>query len=96
MKRKNTYKLGDVVRKLMDNPNLSHKLDELDALDALKDLIGKALIKYVSHQKIYKGKLYIKINSAVMRNELSFKKNYLIEEINSKVGKEIISDIILK
>ena len=96
MKRKNTYKVGDVVRKLMDNPNLSQKLDELDALDAWKDLIGKSLIKYVSHQKIYKGKLYIKINSAVMRNELSFKKTYLIEEINSKVGKEIISDIILK
>ena len=96
MNRNNNYKVGDIIKKLMKNPKLSTKLDDLDALDAWEEILGKNLLRFVIEQKLYKGKLYVKLKSAPLRNELSFKKNELRKQINQKIGKEIIKEIILK
>tara|TARA_B110000444_G_C18386645_1_gene387370 strand:+ start:268 stop:558 length:291 start_codon:yes stop_codon:yes gene_type:complete len=96
MRGKNTHNIGDIIRKLMKNPKLEKKLDELDALAIWDSLIGDVLIKYITNQKIYKGILHVKVRSAPMRNELSYKKTELQQEINKRLGKPFIKDIILK
>ena len=96
MRGKNTHNVGDIIRKLMKNPKLAGKLDELDALAIWDDLIGDALMKYIISQKIYKGILHVKLKSAPMRNELSYKKTELKQQINKKLGKAFLKDIILK
>mgnify|MGYP000281658264 FL=1 len=96
MRGNNNRKVGDIIRKLMRNPKLSEKLDKLDALQAWEEIIGKQLCKYVLEQKIFKGILYVKLKSAVVRNELSYKKSIFVKEINQKIGKNLITDIVLK
>ena len=96
MRGNNNRKLGDVIRRLMKHPRLAEKLDKLDALDAWEEIIGIQLCKYITEQKIYKGILYVKLKSAVVRNELSYKKSDFISQINQKIGKKLITDIVLK
>ncbi len=96
MRGDNNKKVGDVIRKLMKNPKLADRLDKLDVLYAWEEMIGPALCKYIIDQKVYKGILYVKLRSAVVRNELSYKKSEFIREINQKLGRDLISDIILK
>tara|TARA_B100001540_G_scaffold134937_1_gene119865 strand:+ start:409 stop:699 length:291 start_codon:yes stop_codon:yes gene_type:complete len=96
MKRDNTNIIGDIVRKLMRNPKLAKKLDELDALNICKEVIGEKLNKYINDIIISNGKLIIKLKSAVLRNELSYQKTNIITKVNNKLGKEIIKEIILK
>ena len=96
MKRSNINSVGDIIRKLMRNPKLAEKMNELDALDVWKELIGGGLQKFVMSAKIYKGGLYVKLSSSVLRDELSYKKSELKEQINQKLGREIVKDIILK
>lgn len=94
--KSNNNKVGDIIRKLMKHPKLAARLDKLDVLHAWEEIIGPVLCKYIIDQKICKGILYVKLKSAVVRNELSYKKSEFIREINQKVGKDLISDIILK
>ena len=96
MRRNNNQKLGDIIKRLMKNPKLKEKLDKLEALDAWKEIIGIQLCKYIDEQKIYKGVLYVRLNSAVVRNELSYKKSDFITQINQRVGENLITDIVLK
>ena len=96
MRNNKTHNIGDVVRKLMKNPKLSVKLDELDALEIWNELIGESLAKYILSQKVYKGILYVKLKSATLRNELSYKKTELQVKINQRLGKPFIKKIILK
>ena len=96
MRGNNNRKVGDIIRKLMKNPKLAEKLDMLNALDAWEEIIGAPISKYITDQKIYKGILYVKLKSAVVRNELSYKKSDFITQINQKVGKKLITDIVLK
>ena len=96
MRGNNNRVIGDIIRKLMKNPKLAGKLDELDALQAWEEIIGKQISKYVADQKIYKGTLYVKLKSAVVRNELSYKKSELISQINNRLGKKLLTNIVLK
>ena len=96
MRGNSNRKVGDIIRKLMKNPKLAEKLDMLNALDAWEEIIGAPISKYITDQKIYKGILYVKLKSAVVRNEISYKKSDFISQINQKVGKKLITDIVLK
>lgn len=96
MRGNNNRVIGDIIRKLMKNPKLAGKLDELDALQAWDEIIGKQICKYVADQKIYKGTLYVKLKSAVVRNELSYKKSEFISQINNRLGKKLLNNIVLK
>jgi hypothetical protein len=96
MRGNNNRVIGDIIRKLMKNPKLAAKLDELDALQAWEEIIGKQICKYVADQKIYKGTLYVKLKSAVVRNELSYKKSEFISQINNRLGKILLTNIVLK
>ena len=96
MRGNNTNNVGDIIRKLMKNPKLADRLDELDALEVWKELIGKQLQNYIAEARMIKGSLLIKVKSAPLRNELSYKKTDLIKQINTKLGKEVVKEIVLK
>ena len=96
MRGNNTNNVGNIIRKLMRNPKLANRLEELDALEVWKEIIGKQLQNYVTEAKMKKGILRIKVKSAPLRNELSYKKTDLIKKINTKLGKEVVKEIVLK
>ena len=51
--RNNNKTVGEIIKKLMKNPKLSTKLDELDALEAWEEILGKNLMKVLrSFKKI--------------------------------------------
>tara|TARA_B110000240_G_scaffold106429_1_gene119894 strand:- start:68 stop:364 length:297 start_codon:yes stop_codon:yes gene_type:complete len=92
----NTNTLSSLIRKILRNPKLSERLDNLDVLEIWNDIIGSNLQKYVTDSKVYKGKLFVKLKSSTLRNEFSYKKTDLIKQINSRIGKRLIIDIIFK
>jgi len=96
MRGNNTNNVGNIIRKLMKNPKLADRLDELDALEVWKELIGKQLQKYIAEARMIKGSLLIKVKSAPLRNELSYKKTDIIKQINTKLGREVVKEIVLK
>ena len=96
MARNNTYNVGDVIRKLMKNPKLAEKLDKLDALQIWNEIIGEALREYIIDQSLSKDILYVKLKSSIVRNELSYKKTEIKNQINKRLGKIVVNEIILK
>ena len=96
MRGNNTNNVGDIIRKLMKNQKLADRLDELDALEVWKELIGKQLQNYIAEARMIKGSLLIKVTSAPLRNELSYKKTDIIKQINTKLGREVVKEIVLK
>ena len=96
MRGNNNRTIGEIIKKLMKKSKLAGMLDELDALQMWEELVGEQICKYISNQKIYKGVLYVKLKSAVVRNELSYKKTEFISRINQRIGKKLLDDIVLK
>lgn len=95
-KNNNTSNISTIIKKLMSNPKLSKRLENLDILEVWSRIIGEQLQKYIIEARVVDNNLIVKVNSSTLRNEFSYKKTDLIEEINNKLGKNIIKDIILK
>ena len=96
MRRNNINTIGEVIKKLIRNNKLSKRLDVLNVLDVWNNIIGKDLEKYIKSTKLVDDKLYVKLRSSIVRNEMSYKKTKLIQRINEKLNKDVIKDIILK
>ena len=96
MRRNNTNTIGQIIKKILSNNKLSKRLDVLNVLDVWNNIIGKDLEKYIKSTKLVDDKLYVKLRSSIVRNEISYKKTELIQRINKKLNKEVIKDIILK
>ena len=96
MRRNNINTIGQVIKKLIKNKKLSKRLDAINVLDVWNNIIGKDLEKYIKSTKLIDDKLYVKLRSSIVRNEISYKKTQLIERINKKLNKDVIKDIILK
>ena len=92
----NMNSLSTIMRKILKNPKLSKRLDNIKIIEIWNELIGSNLEKYVLDSKIYKGKLYIKLKSSTLRNEFTYKKSELLKQINNRFGKQVIDDIIFK
>jgi len=92
----NMNSLSTIMRKILKNPKLSKRLDNIKIIEIWNELIGSNLEKYVLDSKVYKGKLYIKLKSSTLRNEFTYKKNELLKQINNRFGKQVIDDIVFK
>ena len=89
-------KLSSVIKKIVSNPKISNKLENLKIIEIWNEILGNNLQKYIIDSKVYNRKLLVKIKSSTLRNELGFKKTDLINQINKRFGKKIIDEIILK
>ena len=89
-------RLSSVIKKIVSNPKISDKLENLKIIEIWNEILGNNLQKYIIDSKVYNRKLLVKIKSSTLRNELGFKKTDLINQINKRFGKKIIDEIILK
>ena len=83
-------KLSSVIKKIVSNPKISDKLENLKIIEIWNEILGNNLQKYIIDSKVYNRKLLVKIKSSTLRNELGFKKTDLINQINKRFGKKII------
>ena len=88
--------LSTIMRKILKNPKLSKRLNNIKIIEIWNELIGSNLEKYVLDSKVYKGKLFIKLKSSTLRNEFTYKKSELLKQINNRFGKQVIDDIVFK
>ena len=95
-RRKKINSLEDILKKFSNKPKLKKKLDGVEALDQLNTILGKNLQSYISNQYFKNGIIYIHLSSSVLRSELSYQKQGLVDSINQNIGRKIVKDIILR
>ena len=93
----NTNDIGSVIEKLLRAYGYDEQLKRIKVKEYFKELVGEQIAKKISNIYIKDKKMIVKIDSAVMRNELQYVKSELIKKVNQFArDKEYINDIILK
>jgi predicted nucleic acid-binding Zn ribbon protein len=97
MKRKsNQQPLKEVIEEYLAAFKLDSKLTELKLVGSWEKIMGRTIAKHTQEIYIKNKILYLKLNSSVLRNELSFGKEKIIQLMNQEVGAEVIVDVVLK
>lgn len=96
-KRSSEFKpLGDIVKRLMKAYQLDEKLLEIEVLKKWEEMMGKAVASRTRSIFIQNNTLILEIDSSVMREELMYGKNIIIQRMNQYAGKQLITDVFFK
>ena len=97
MRRRNdAVNIKTILKKISKNPKLKKRLEETEVLEKVNLILGDNLKKYISNKYIKNGILHLHLKSYVLRNELSYQKQDLINRLNDRSNKKIIKEIIFK
>lgn len=86
--------INDVVNKLLKAYGLTKNYDEYEATNSFKKIMGAPIVKYTKEIRLKNKRMYIKLTSSVIREELSMGKSKIIKMINEDLGKVVLLDIV--
>jgi len=92
---KSAVSMKDAVKTYLKAQGLEEEYKEKVVLGKWEELVGKPIALRTESLKITNKVLYIKLNSAVMRNELSHRKSELIKIVNTEAGHQLIHEVYL-
>ena len=96
MKKTKTQPLKEVIQQYVEALKMKQKLTEVNLLSSWEKLVGVTINRATRDIYIKDRKLFVKLNSSVIRNELHNLKDPLIQKLNEEVNSNVIDDIILK
>ena len=95
MRKSNNYTLGEAIREFLNAYRLDDKLLERQVIQSWEQVMGKMVMKHTTRLSIRKKRLYVKIDSAALRNELNYAREKIKNALNKEVRADVISEVII-
>ncbi len=89
-----TVSIKDAMHSALKSYRLDKKYLHEQIKNSWEEMVGKTVASRTTKMFVSKEKLYVEINSAPLKNELSLKKKMILEIVQSKFGEEAVSEII--
>lgn len=86
--------LEDEIDKFMEYIGLDDRMKEIKILEVWEQCVGKAIAVHSKPVAIKKHKLYVSVENAVWRMELSARKIEITQRLNASLGKRTLTDIV--
>lgn len=92
----NESSISEVLQQFIQVNRLEAGMDKIDVEQAWKNLMGNGVNSY-TQEVILKGTtLYVKLTSAVLREELSYGKQKIIAMLNEELRKEVVKELVFR
>ena len=89
--------LKNVLGNIIDSSNkLNSGLNNIKVQNLWREVMGNNVNSYTNEIVLKKNTLYVNLNSSVLRQELSFGKQKIIDLLNEELGKTVIKKIVLR
>jgi hypothetical protein len=89
--------LKNVIGNIIDSSNkLNSGLNNIKVQNLWREVMGNNVNSYTNEIILKKNTLYVNLNSSVLRQELSFGKQKIIDLLNKELGKTVIKKIVLR
>ena len=94
MFRQSELSLKDAIEKLLQTYKLKSKLQEAQLVDAWESIMGKMIERHTRDLYIKNNKLFVKLDSAVIRQELMYARTTVLEKVNQELGAKVITEVV--
>lgn len=94
MSRTNDKTLKEAMDQMLKVYRLKGKFDETFAVKSWEEVVGKAVANRTKEIFIRDKKLFVRLESSVVKNELKMMRTQIINNLNEKAGAEVIQEII--
>lgn len=93
MERRKEEVVGDVLLRFLRATQLEAPLNEYRLIQAWHNVAGTAIDRQTTQLKIHNQVLFVGLNSAALRSELSLRRAEFVRKLNEAVGSQVIIDI---
>ncbi|WP_430400336.1 DUF721 domain-containing protein [Flavobacterium sp.] len=88
--------IQDVLKNFISHNKLQGGIDKIEVKEVWFRLMGNGVANYTEEVELRKETLYVKLTSAVLREELMFGREKIIKMINQEIGKEVVKTLVLR
>ena len=95
MRKPNDKSIKEAMDQLFQVYKLQQKFDETALIAAWPEMMGVAIANRTKELYIRQKKLFVRVESSVIKNELMMMRTQIIEKMNEQAGGEVIVEIVL-
>ncbi|WP_299103871.1 DUF721 domain-containing protein [uncultured Tenacibaculum sp.] len=95
-KRENdSFSIKDLMGSFIQENNLKKGFQKIHIEEAWEKLMGAGVASYTSEVKLQNGTLIVRLSSSVLREELSYGKEKIINMLNHEMGEDLVKRLML-
>ncbi|RCH55499.1 DUF721 domain-containing protein [Mucilaginibacter hurinus] len=94
MGRTNDKSLKEAIEQMLNVYKIKRKYDETAVVAHWPELVGKSVANRTKELFISDKKLFLRVESSVIKKELMMIRNQIIEKINNEAKNNIVEEII--
>jgi predicted nucleic acid-binding Zn ribbon protein len=94
MRKANDKSLKDAIEQMLNVYKIKRRFDETAVVAAWPELVGKPVANRTKELFIRDKKLFLRIESSVIKNELMMMRAQIMEKINEKANSILIEEVI--
>ncbi len=94
MGRTNDKTIKEALQQMLKVYKIKRKFDETAVVVAWPELVGRAVANRTKELFISDKKLFIRLESSVIRNELILMRSQIIERLNEKAGTVVVEELV--
>jgi len=95
-KKNNLIKLGDAINQLFKQEKLDIKISQFTVKNSWKDIVGDVIANSTTEIYFNNTTIFITLNSAALKHELSYQKDTMLVNINKFCGYKLVTDIVIR
>lgn len=90
------YSLGEALNEFLRKSRLKGDIQALQIDDVWEEIMGKTVARYTDKLQIIGDKLFITTSVAPLKHELMYQRQKIVQRVNEKLGKNVISEVVIK
>ncbi|HMG10968.1 MAG TPA: DUF721 domain-containing protein [Mucilaginibacter sp.] len=94
MRKANDKSLKDAIEQMLNVYKIKRRFDETGVLATWPELVGKPVANRTKELFIRDKKLFLRIESSVIKNELMMMRAQIMEKINEKANCVLVEEVI--
>jgi|TARA_Y100001933_G_C18989389_1_gene559825 predicted nucleic acid-binding Zn ribbon protein len=88
--------LGDAIQEMLKSFRIEEKFNEANLVNSWEKIMGAPIAKRTTKVYIRDKKLFVHINSAPLKHELSMSRDKILVLIARELGSSIVNEVIIK
>ena len=93
MRRSKGQPIGEVIKELLKNYDITSKFNEAHVITSWDKLMGPSVTKYTIKIEVEKRILFVKLSNAALKQELSYSREKIKKMLNDEVGEDVLLDV---
>lgn len=94
MRKANDKSIKDAIEQMLNVYKLKRRFDETSVVAHWPDIVGKPVANRTRELFVRDKKLFVRIESSVVKNEMAMMRQQIINKINDEAKSVVVEEII--